>query len=212
MGNELILYHLTGKYEDKHVTHRSSFVALLGDVRAASGRDANGKKEPKHHGNWLAIIGYLILLDQIGDTFAIKGKTPSEGNAIYRALGTFSSLGKRERKAIYALRCSLAHEYSLFNIPPLRRGKRDPELFHLFNLCQGSRGNIVTLPEKKWDGKHSNLDSITTVNVELLGDLVEDIVQKLITYAHKDELEIILPGGLEEFAMRFSIWAPKHYP
>lgn len=127
--------------------------------------------------------------------------------ALFKALKLFTLLNDDKIDAIYALRCSFAHDYSLFNIPT--NGK--PSLFHYFQVHQGENGEVVYLPEVRWDGNHQNQtpQNLTKVNLELLGDLVEGICTNLKNLAEKDELEIMLTDGSDELIYRYSFWSKK---
>ena len=87
---------------------------------------------------------------------------------------------------MYSLRCSFAHNFTLFN-----KNNRNPNLQHHFKVVSGSKSKLVILPKFKWDGIHKNKneDNKTIVNLELLGDLVENIHNKIIELTKKDIIE-----------------------
>ncbi len=187
----------------------SGFMAALRGARGLTARDlVTGEKTEGDHGNWLGAIGYLILLDQIGKCFkplAIE-KVP-DGNPISVALKLFSTLEPLEIDAIYALRCSFAHDFSLSNIP--KSGKKS--LYHFFLVHQGADGPLIRLPKESWDGnqENKNQSNQTAINLELLGDLVDNICIQLKDLAHRGEIETILPGGTDELIQRYSFWSKK---
>lgn len=148
-------------------------------------------------------MGYMATLNQIGNCFKPKYKPKVKGNSIIRALTYFSSLSEPEIEAVYALRCSFAHDYSLSNI-----NKKNPFRQHRFVVCQGS-SFIVKLPKIQWDGNYSNpnQDNRTIISIEGLGDLAENIISILIEMANKNELECILEGGHKELLRRYSFYS-----
>lgn len=193
----------------------SAYIAAIRDARVATGRDAdNGKKiNPACHGNWLGAMGYLALLDQIGKCLKPKFKDglTSETYAIIKALSNFSDLNEYEKYAIYALRCSFAHDFSLFNIPKNNNKNKDKLLLH-FVVVDGDTAPLVTFPDpgNEWNGelKDKSAKNRTLVNLEKLGDLIEEICRKIREYADLDELEITLDGGANELAYRYFISTP----
>ena len=186
-------------------SQRSCFMAALRDARKATGRyKSNGTKRPRiNHGNWLGAIGYMTLLDQIGECLKPKGKHTEYTYNIKRALDYFDSgLNDNEINALYALRCSFAHNFSLININRSSKNKSIDKLTHCFSVYVDDSKSIIDLPNEKWDGDLSEtVDNITGVNLEALGDLVETICSKIIEKYDRDQLEITLP--IEEFLVRF---------
>ena len=111
------------------VQYRSSFMGALRDARATAERDVEtGYVHPgASSGSWLAAIGYLELLDQIGTCFTLPACQPVEPSFIH-ALRCFSGVGDEPTiKALYAVRNALAHDDSLFN-----RTKSGPMKNHAF--------------------------------------------------------------------------------
>ena len=92
----------------------------------------------------------------------------------------FTELTALEIKALYALRCAFAHDYSLQNI-----SRQDPTLTHRFAVGVGATAKLISLPSKPWSGdpKTIGTETQTTVNLEALGDLVEEIVIRLCDLA-----------------------------
>jgi hypothetical protein len=188
----------------------SGFTAALRDARKFTGRDQNnGKKlteqNPGDLGSWLGAIGYMILLDQIGSCFKPKSSSIIEGNTIRKALKYFKNLPDPEIDAVYALRCAFAHDYSLYNIP----NNGNTSLTHQFGVCKSSDAPFVTLPQKQWDGNYENKNESnkTTINLEALGDNVEQICAQLFDLANKNELEVTLKNGSDELLQRYSFIA-----
>ncbi len=180
----------------------SGFAACLKDTRISTGRDPQSGLvvDPQKTGSWLGSIGYMVLLDQIGSCFKPKNVPMVLGNSIFRALSHFTKLNTTEKQIIYALRCALAHDYSLYNIK-----KGEPRLTHNFALTKLS-GILIRMPEAQWDGNYLNrtTDNRTVVDLQELGDLVENICRCLFELAKRDELEIILSNGSDELIQRYT--------
>lgn len=203
--------HLGNIQRMPNFTLSSCFMGALRDARKFTKRNQDtGKKLADDscgdHGSWLGTIGYLALLDQIGGCFKPKGIATITGNCVIKALRYYTSISQRDADAIYALRCSLAHDFGLFNYNP-----KKPNLTHLFTLHQSPSGPVVKLPTIQWDGDYQNIvpDNSTWINLEALGDMVEEIYLELLRLASKSELEIVLAGGAVELVTRYSIIAPK---
>ncbi len=214
----------TQKFSEKEITQKhfaearfdlgytSVFRALLRDARQVTRRDLDtGMKLEGSHTFWLGALGYLILLDQIGTCFKPRNKPSVSGSPLIRALTYFSALQKDERDAIYALRCSLAHGYSLINLDTRIDTKskvRRTEYTHRFKLTGDEIGPIVILPKSKWDGDYSNknTNNQTVIDIVLLGDLVENICKLLDTMSKADQLEVILSKSSEELDRRYSLY------
>lgn len=157
-----------------------------------------------NHGSWLGALGYLALLDQIGKCFKPRDVALIFDNAISRALKYFTTLTDEEVDAIYALRNAFAHDYSLYNINHNR-----PSYTHNFTVIQSPARPLVTLPQDIWDGNlatRSN-NNITWVNLEALGDTVEQICARLLDLANNDQLEVTLQGGPDELLQRYTFYA-----
>lgn len=211
---ETIGLHLSPPHVLEGKWRYSAFIAALRDARLATGRNPNtgDKINTLLLGSWLGTMGYLALLDQIGKCFKPKGMaTLSTRREIIKALTYFSNLNERKKYAIYALRCSFAHDFSLFNIPQRERDKA--LLQHHFVVGVGKDAPLITFPDQgnDWNGVYQDKSSEnrTSVNLEKLGDLVEDICQKIREYADSDELEITLNGGADELACRYFISTPQ---
>jgi hypothetical protein len=205
---EAIQRHLTALSFSTSVNHFSGFVAALRDMRGATGRnpDTGEKISGQGHGNWLGATGYLMLLDQIGSCFKPRSSAGITGNTIHKALGYFTQLPDREIDALYALRCAFAHDYSLYNIPPNGR----QSLQHHFVVWEGS-GPLIRFPNTPWNGDYNNQtnENATWVNLEALGDLVEQVYRQLLNLAAANQLDIALGGGADELVRRYSFVAVR---
>ena len=156
--------------------------------------------------SWLGNVGYLVLLDQIGNCFKDKNHAMAGGNSIQKALNYFSGLPQPEVDTLYALRCALAHDYSLIN-----RKDSKPSLQHQFVLTGGT-GRLIVPPTQPWDGNVLNRtnDNQTTVDVQELGNLVEGVCSKVRQLATNNSLEIVLSGGKDELMTRYTIVFQVH--
>jgi hypothetical protein len=183
----------------------SAFVAALRDARKATGRDqvTGASIVAGEHGCWLGAIGYMALLDQIGKCFRPARKPGLEGiSSIERALAYFTHLKPAEREALYALRCSFAHEFALVNC-----NAKKPGLNHHFVVTAAPTGNLVTFPDTPWNGKidDASFINVTEVNLWLFGDLVERICNDLRNRAAVGTLEIQLSDGVKGLEKRYTI-------
>ena len=156
----------------------------------------------------LGTIGYLVLIDHIGKCFKLKGAPRTEKHAFRAALRIFGSLwdhqlNEAKISALYALRCALAHDYTLYNIPD--KPAKHPDLIHHFGVC-GAGSPFVTFSNTTWDMNLKNNishDQETWINLERVQDLAEGMYRKLRTLAKTNDLEVNLNEGPE--ALR------KHY-
>lgn len=200
-----IAMHLSYSPPQDGVHLFSGFAHALREARQMTSRDPDsGQKREGVKGSWLGAVGYLILLDQIGKCFKPKNVLRAAGTSIEQALQHFTQLTTLEIKALYALRCAFAHDYSLQNI-----SRKDPTLTHRFAVRVGGTAKVVSLPSKPWNGdlKTVGTETQTTVSLEALGDLVEEIVVRLCDLASRDELEILLEGGSDELLRRYYVFA-----
>jgi len=211
---ESILLHLTSRnYEINGLTYFSSFWGGLRDARKMTGRNLEtGVKDNSntfgHFGSWLGAIGYLSILEQIGNCFEkINGPiTEANKSGIIKALKNFSDLNDDNKiDALYALRNCFVHDFSLQNI-----GKSQ-SLIHHFIVDNSSTNSIVILPLQKWDGIIINKNSLnrTYINLQALGDMIENLILNLITLVYNNEVEITLAGGKEELINKYSLVSGK---
>jgi hypothetical protein len=202
------IYLFPNNSSSQAVKITSCFIAALRDARKTTCRQINngGNLPDVNHGSWLGAIGYMVLLDQIGGCLKPKNRQSKYTNEFKKALDYFESgLNDDEINALYALRCSFAHNYSLINVDEhfKEADKSKDKLTHCFHVGVGKPCKIVELPQKRWerDFKKISDDEITYINLEALGDLVENICSKIIDKFQRDELELTLP--VEEFLKRY---------
>lgn len=165
----------------------STLSLALWDCRRTTGRDEGTGQftdpDAPHALTWIAALGYLCMLDQLGSVIELVAPTAAmeaelaswrgrvETN-FRRPLVHFSVVSSDDASALYALRNCLAHDYSLAN--PSQRA----ELRRAFRL-HADVGALVEHPATGWDGSFAAVDSDphkTSVSLRVLGDLVESIV------------------------------------
>jgi hypothetical protein len=136
--------------------------------------DTGEVEHPEHVVTWLGAIGYLAFLDQVGTALKRKraGSQAKGSKSIQRCLRDFAPRGLTERdlQALYALRCSLAHDYSLFN----PGGRRDLRFRFALHAERGAR--LLVHARRRWSGSFTASQPQSTetlVNLWALGDLAE---------------------------------------
>jgi hypothetical protein len=204
---EAIRRHLYLDPPEGGVQRKSSFMGALLDTRAIAHRDAGtGELQAgaNDSGGWLAAIGYVVLLDQIGNCFTTNGAPPAPQEDFVHALQRFSELSDGEIEALYAMRCALAHDYSLVN--PGKAKRR-----HVFEYADHPGGPAVQLPAAEWSGSYSDPvppAQTTRVNLRAVGDLAESVVSRLRELHQAGEL--VLRLDLDEFRMRYTMYYAAH--
>ena len=152
---------------------------------------------------FLSLVGYLILLDLIGEVFTKKGK----GNNIENAINYFGTKNLRHCKCeVYALRNSLAHNYGLINIHP--KPQKDADYSHKFMLSTESSNIGIFEKAGDWQRKDWSDKSETTstkVNVPRLIEEIENLHKTLIQKVEDGDYAIGLQDGIEELKSRFTI-------
>jgi hypothetical protein len=196
--------HLYEQRPVQGVRYQSSLIAILNDARGAADRDGRGHvRRGSRSQSWLAATGYMVLLDQVGTSFRVAGATTDRfPHSIGRAISHFSPLRNEAAiHALYALRCALAHDYSLFN----RRTRPSHELDHAFNFTADTVSPLVELPAVAWNRVYRDPpeEQTTIVNLRKLGDLGESVVATLRNLHRRGRLELRLP--LDEFEWRYGM-------
>ena len=180
--------------------YQSTLLQALKESRFTSARNPEtGEIIKGRQWGFLGILGYLCLVDQIGAIFrpANSSRTVNPNlNEFRKALKYFTNLVDDDIDALYALRCSYAHNFSMININ-IMRGKFISA--HAFRLQSGTGQNLVTQAARAWDGKLVNYnipdDCITYVNPEEVGALVEKLVDTLVTLHKSSNLLCNLDGS-----------------
>ena len=185
----------------------SAFSALVRDARRATGRNLETGLVDRDEdtGSWLGALGYLVLLDQIGECFEVptERRRPPRGNDFLCCLANFSpQLTHQDMLALYALRNAFAHSYSLTHTHP-----KEQRLRHRFLLTSDSSALLITYPKVLWSGIHADQrhDNQTQINLRALGDLAERIVPDVQAQVKAGTATVKLRGGLNELRNRFSI-------
>jgi|APTNR8051073442_1049403.scaffolds.fasta_scaffold00090_13 hypothetical protein len=197
--------HLSGQIEvAADAQYFNGFTAGLRDSRRMTGRDPDSGVvvHPEQTVCWLGILGYMILLDQLGKCFRPKGAKPRSRNGFKSVLRDFAGLNDADITALWALRCTLAHDYSL-----VAEDAKSGYLTYHFRLIGGNAPPIVTHPKTPWHGRLGvdYDDDATTINVELFANLVETIVQLIRERNEDGEIEICLRGGWHELLNRYHV-------
>lgn len=187
--------------------HESTLHAALRDCRRAQNRDEwTGYLAPGEDADhFLGAVGYLCLIDQVSTAIGLRGGRYETGGlasekAPYRALYDFTELPAEVIEAMYGLRCSLAHDYSLVN--KHRRQERQ----HLYIFFGGSE--LVQLPsaDRRWDGEWvENFPEreATKFNMRRIGDVAEDVVSIARQRHEAGEVRVLCAGGVAEMEMRY---------
>lgn len=153
--------------------------------------------------SFIGIINYLLILDMIGSIFTLKKFKTEKENTIYKALKQFSkNINEKDIFTIIALRNSLAHNYSLANIPKSEK-ENDIKLHHF--VIKNSLTEETIRQNNKWDGKYnSKQDSNSTeIGAENIMVLIEKVISNLKNEVEKDNVEINF--SIDELKMRFTI-------
>lgn len=164
---------------------RSSFEAAFTDALNVS----NGGT------SWIGAIGYLCFLDQLGGALRRRDRTPTAANDLETALELFADLAASDRAALYALRCSLAHDYSLANLADNVGAGRRHLYRHHFQLWPArQREELVTLPTEPWDGNVWFVND-TQVDLGRLEDLAHLVRDEVLDLHHRGLLILALPAA-----------------
>jgi hypothetical protein len=163
---------------------RSSFWAAVVDARNVSGRDKYTGEVVRPSGTlaWIGAVAWLCFIDQVGSALKrtdLDSTTKKRWNKGGRAEQHFRravvqfvpQVEDDDIGALWALRCSLAHDYSLCNYVPER-----PDLTHQFALIAEGNDDFQGLVRR---------DETTLVNLWRLGDLGEH-VRASVEVAHAD--------------------------
>lgn len=180
----------------------SSFRALLRNARKHTGRseETGEVTDPSAVGDWLGALGYLVLLEQIGKCFAVAGEPVQKHEPAASALVSFGGVRRDEARALYALRCALAHDFGLQN-----RNEKHRYLQHQFTLLAVPGEPLVRLPAATWSGKRSDRSHVTVVNLYELAEVSELVARTVVEKARDGRLELILDGGSDELLDRYSM-------
>ena len=215
---EILLKHLGPVLETERGNEYSAYRGALNDARLVTGRSLeDGSLMPDYPCKppiviWLGALGYIALLDQIGACFKPSHKPRIEkGNSISKALKYFTGLSDAEIDAIYALRCSFAHDYGLSNIKKNKDKSIDTSLTHRFQVNARNDMPLVSFPTEPWDGVYTNKkpENVTKISLFLLCELVEGICAQLLALAESGNLDVELDKGYDELERRYGFYSGK---
>lgn len=163
---------------------RSSFEAAYTDARAAS----NGGT------SWIGAIGYLCFFDQLGGAIRRRDRDVDARNHVERALRLFSDLDADRCAALYALRCCLAHDFSLANhAEEVPRSRRHLYCHHFRLWPAREHWELLTFPERPWDGDAFQV-SDTDIDLGHLEDLATDVKDRVVELYQADALALAIPA------------------
>jgi hypothetical protein len=192
---------------DDGVRRRSSFAAALGDACKASGRDpATGEVVvPEASESWLAAVAWLCFFEQVGNAVKLTNLHPAQATrfapprfkgaerAFRGALVQFArGVGDDQMSMLWALRCSLAHDYRLVHTP------RDParqDLAHRFMLFSAAEEQRLA-----WRG--ASAEPVTRVNLWRLSDVGVEVADA-VRNAHDAGQLAMVPDDPVVFAERY---------
>lgn len=162
----------------------------LGETRLPQLQAALGDaRNTAEHGDalWLATLGYLIVIEMLGGTVA-RPSTPftsrsKSTESFVAGCQEFAAraVTPKDARALYGLRCALAHEYGLLSASASVR--------HAFELNRA--GALVVHPLKDWEQVTDPADpskktwpnptkqNVTKINVIAVWDFVEELVQNV---------------------------------
>lgn len=140
------------------------------------------------------MLSYAIL-DQIGSLYTPINTSSSYQNGIKRALGLFSALNKDEISSIVSLRNGLLHDGSLVSVS--QHKNVDNVVFRFTK--EGT--DLIQHSTKKWDGvyRDSLSDYVSTINLVLFKELVEEICSKCFHLIENNQLVVSLNSPQEFF-------------
>jgi hypothetical protein len=198
---------------DSETDEHSAFELALRDARAATLRSQDDGRplRPDHSTSWLGTVGYLVLLDQLGETLRPAGEAPGiwppKTPTVRRCLGRFApDLSDDDTAAIYGLRCALAHDFGLWNPPPAE-GPAEP-WHRIFTLVADDTTALIDQPARQWDGSlpvgNAPFDMATTVNLRRLVGRIEKLVTEVRERSRHRGLEIALENPID-LVFRFRV-------
>jgi hypothetical protein len=181
-------------------TH-SALGTPLKEIRAKAGRDENsGKLNSNISGSWLAALGYLALIEQVGSCYNRPEGNESDPRDLVRAIRQFSKVSEADSlEVLYGLRCSLSHNYAI-----VRNDARYPKqpkyafIVHPIPTSGTGRVPLIKYPATPWDGDYSKLanpDFRTMVSIAGIGDLFEEIFASVKDLHTKGGLRLRLPAN-----------------
>jgi hypothetical protein len=214
MSDKEFLKKFISSFEIEKGRYSCLFIALT-DARKITGRNLmSGKLENNFLCNdqvaldpysFIGLINYLLILDMLGNIFCEKKKNSVALIEILKKYRTIKGkkLNDSEISTIYALRNSLAHNYSLINIP--KDKKYESQKFTIINNVLKDDLGII-LPKKIWKSFSDKADeSSTTIYYQNVCEIVEDILIQILKDVESGQLNNQLSYGIDELKARFTI-------
>jgi len=62
------------------------------------------------------------------------------------------------------------------------------------------------MPPERWNGDLTSGSPRTRVNLRKLGDLAEEMLSAVVRMAQRDEVEVTLPGGVDDLRLRYTLF------
>jgi hypothetical protein len=145
-------------------------------------RDARAARHGEPPALWLATIGFLIVVEQIGHTVSMPATagTDREGSrsAFLAACTDFGAgtVDQDDADVLYSVRCALAHEYGLRSVP--KNKNKEPFLFAYLG-----GGPLIQMRTVAWDGTAAGVtrEATTQIGLNSVCDYVEDLVARVRT-------------------------------
>jgi len=164
---------------------------ITGEYKGIEFNEQNFIDETYNSFLFTSLLHYLILLEQIGIIF-VESKGERK-NGILLALDNFSQLTEEKKKAIKALRNSLAHNFGL-----TAKGYK-------FVLCQERNSEIVQPASRTWNGDFldKSEESDTIIYLNDLIEMIEGIYSELRNKIESNEITSQLSEN--EIKSRFTI-------
>jgi hypothetical protein len=204
---EALLMYLTAQHPGEQLGFMSSFQAVLHDARGVTRRDGDGVVRPgqdSHSSAWIGAVAYLTFMDQIGTALTLRDRPKEEpGNAVRLCLRDFApNMPARDVDAIYALRCALVHDFSLFNMNP-----DTPRMKFHFGFVADTSSPLVAHSQEQWTGKFDGINwatTQTTINLRAIGDLGEACNRAVMEAWHAGRVQSRLEPA--ELVIRYGIF------
>lgn len=142
----------------------------------------------------LPVMGYMSVLEQIGNCYSIVGNNVNLQNGIKRSLEIFANLSRPEVNALYGLRNAIVHNASIIHIDNGNGVPSMPFFLEDFpaKLSDPNVNAIKNLSATPWDGNLQSLDRVhfTTVSVLGLYQLTARVIQNVIDHYENGTLDI----------------------
>ena len=157
-------------------------------------QEANHSVVKQYGSPLLPVMGYMSVLEQIGNCYSIVGNNSNLQNGIKRSLEIFANTNRAEVNALYGLRNAIVHNASIIHIDNGNGVPSMPFFLEDFpaNLSHANVDAIKSLNTTPWDGNLQSLDRahFTTVSVLGLYQLTARVIQNVIHHYENGTLGI----------------------